>query len=118
MALPNYGDFVAIRLCGLSFLQTARGLLPFEKSCLIEIGYRLATAAWGQGAATEVGTRLLNYGLRELALELIAAVIHPENAASQNVIRKIGLRSDGFRFHYGLNLGFFSLDRDNYLTSR
>ena len=97
------------RLCGLSFL---------EDPGLIEIGCHFVTVTWGQGVATEVGTRVLDYGFRELALDPIFAVTHPENAGSQNVLRKIGLRSDGFRFHYGVNLNFFSLDRDSYLTFR
>ena len=70
------------RLCGLSFL---------EDPGLIEIGYRFVTADWGQGVATEVGTRVLDYGFRELASEPIVAVTHSENAGSQNVLRKIGL---------------------------
>ena len=94
------------------------GLFPLEDSGLIEIGYHFVTAAWGQGVATEAGTRVLDYGFRELAPDPIVAVTHPENAGSQNVLRKIGLRSEGLRFHYGLNLSFFFLDRDSYLTFR
>ena len=70
------------RLCGLSFL---------EDPGLNEIGCHFVIAAWGQGVATEVGTRVLDYGFRELASEPIVAVTHSENAGSQNVLRKIGL---------------------------
>ena len=96
-------------MCGLSFL---------EDPGLIEIGCHFVTVTWGQGVATEVGTCVLDYGFRELASNPIVAVTCPENAGSQNVLRKIGLRSEGLRFHYGLNLSFFFLDRDSYLTFR
>ncbi|MCS5605723.1 MAG: GNAT family N-acetyltransferase [Alphaproteobacteria bacterium] len=95
-----------------------RGLVSLEGSGLIEIGYHFVTATWGQGVAIEMGTRVLDYGFRELAEDPIVAVTRPENTGSQNVPRKFGLRSDGLRFHYGLNLNFFSLDRDSYLTFR
>ena len=42
------------------------GLVSLEGSGLIEIGYHFVTAAWGQGVATDVGNRVLDYGFREL----------------------------------------------------
>ena len=65
-----------------------RGLVSLENSGLIEIGYHFVTAAWGQGVATEAGTRVLDYGFLELASDPIVAVAHPENAGSQNLLRK------------------------------
>jgi RimJ/RimL family protein N-acetyltransferase len=94
------------------------GLFPLEDSGLIEIGYRFITPAWGKGIATEAATLVLDHGFRKLAIGPIVAVTHPENLGSQRVLTKIGLRSMGLRYHYGLDLSFFSLSSDDYLTSQ
>ncbi len=94
------------------------GLFPLEESGLIEIGYRYVPPAWGKGVATEAAERVLDHGFRELELDPIVAVTHPENVGSQNVLTKIGLKAGGMQFHYGLDLCFFSLGRAEYLNAR
>jgi RimJ/RimL family protein N-acetyltransferase len=92
------------------------GLFPLEDSGLIEIGYRFARAAWDRGLATEAATAALDHGFRELELDPIVAVSDPDNAASHNVLRKIGLRAAGTARHYGRELPFFELRRGEYLA--
>jgi RimJ/RimL family protein N-acetyltransferase len=92
-------------------------LVPLEDSDLIELGYRYVRAAWGQGVATEAGRAVLNYGFRTLGFDPIVAVARRENLASRRVLEKLGLRAQGLRFHYGLNLAFYELTRANYLRS-
>ena len=58
----------------------------------IELGYRLKSPAWGKGYATEAAGAWIAYGFDELGLRRIVAVAHPENAASQRVLEKIGMR--------------------------
>ena len=94
------------------------GLFPLDRTDLIEIGYRFITAAWGQGVATEAATQVLDYGFQQLNLDAIVAVTHAENAGSQNVLTKIGLQAHGLKFHYGLNLSYFSLGRESYLDAQ
>jgi len=56
-----------------------------------EIGWRLAKAAWGQGYATEAAALALRYGFEALALAQIVSFTAVTNAASQAVMRRIGL---------------------------
>ncbi len=77
------------------------GVFPLQDSGLMEFGYRFARAAWGRGLASEAAAAALGHGFRELKLESIVAVSHPDNAASHRVLHKIGLRSAGTERHYG-----------------
>jgi RimJ/RimL family protein N-acetyltransferase len=91
------------------------GVFPLQDSGLMEIGYRFARAAWGRGLATEAAAAALDYGFRKLELDPIVAVSDPDNAASHNVLRKIGLRAAGTERHYDLDLPFFELSREDFL---
>ncbi len=92
------------------------GLFALEDSGLIEIGYRFIESAWGQGIATEAARAVLDHGFRVLKIDPIVAVTDPENLASQDVLRKIGLRPSGSAFHYGRDLPFYRLSRAEYLA--
>lgn len=94
------------------------GIFPLQDSGLMEIGYRYVRAAWGRGLATEAATAALDHGFRELELDAIVAVSDPDNAASHGVLLKIGLRVQGRERHYGLELAFFVLSRDDYLAAQ
>ena len=51
----------------------------------------LATSAWGQGYATEIGRALKRYAFEERGLGRIVALIEPENANSERVALKMGM---------------------------
>jgi RimJ/RimL family protein N-acetyltransferase len=57
----------------------------------VEVLYFFARPFWGRGFATEAARALVDYGFRELGLERIVALIHPENQASMRVAERIGL---------------------------
>lgn len=78
----------------------------------IEVGYRLVHEAWGQGFATEVARAMLRRGFADLGLDRIVGVTHPDNVASQCVLRRIGLRDEGWGRYYGRELRLFALRRD------
>lgn len=61
----------------------------------VEIGYILKQDAWGRGIATEVCRALLRFAFDVGALEKVVACTDPANEASQNVLRKSGLRDVG-----------------------
>ena len=94
------------------------GLFPLQESGLIEIGYRYLGKAWGHGVATEAAACVLDFGFQELALDPIVAVAHPDNVASHRVLEKIGLRRDGLRHYYDLDLAYFELSRAAYVAGR
>ena len=63
----------------------------------IEIGYWIARSAWGVGFATEIGSAVLDWAMGPdgPGLDRVIAVTHPDNAASQRVLEKIGMARVG-----------------------
>ena len=94
------------------------GLVWFGPSGRLRPDHRYVTETWGKGVATEAAARVLDYGFREFQFDPIVAVTHPANAASHNVLKKIGLQAGGMQFHYGLDLSYFSLSRRDRLTDQ
>lgn len=82
----------------------------------IEVGYMLVPEAWGQGFATEVCTRVLEFAFEKTSLEEVKATTDPENAASQHVLTKCGLRHDGMRRAYDCDCYGFSITRAAWET--
>ena len=58
----------------------------------VDLGYRLLPAHWGVGLATEAGRAVLDHGFSRLGLERIIGLVDPRNGASENVLRKLGMR--------------------------
>ena len=65
----------------------------------VELGYRLHTAAWGRGFATEGARALLEKGFTELGVEKVVADTMAVNSGSRHVLEKVGLRF--VRTHHG-----------------
>jgi [ribosomal protein S5]-alanine N-acetyltransferase len=66
-----------------------------------ELGYSLGTRWWGRGYATEAARAVREYVLGELALPEVFALVRPDNAASINVVEKIGMERVGTRVSDG-----------------
>ena len=58
----------------------------------IEVGYFLKRSAWGQGYATEVCKRMLQFAFQEASLNEVVASVDANNVASKNVLEKSGFR--------------------------
>ncbi len=58
----------------------------------IEIGYRLRKKFWGKGYGTEGARYFRDYGFKTLGVAQIFALAMRENMASQNIMKKIGLK--------------------------
>lgn len=91
-------------------------LFPFDSNDQLEMGYRLLPQAWGQGIATEAGQAILNYGFSRIELDTVIAVSHPNNARSQNVLKKLGFCSTGAVTYHGQTVTSFLLTRANFET--
>lgn len=65
----------------------------------VEVGWRLAPAAWGRGYATEAGAAALEHAFGPLGLAEVIATIFPQNARSIRVAEKLGLSFTGTRLH-------------------
>lgn len=57
----------------------------------VEVGWRLAVAAWGHGYATEAAQRSLAHGFDEVGLDEIVSFTIPANVRSIAVMVRIGL---------------------------
>lgn len=58
----------------------------------VEIGWRLARTAWGQGFASEAAKACVAYGFGQLALRQIVSFTAVPNLRSQAVMQRIGMR--------------------------
>ena len=60
----------------------------------VEIGWRLARAAWGKGFATEAARAAVTFGFDELGLEEVVALAVPANTRSLAVMERLGMTRD------------------------
>ena len=60
----------------------------------VEVGWRLARSAWGQGYATEAGRASIAFGFEEAGLGEIVSFTSAVNLRSQAVMRRIGMTHD------------------------
>ncbi|HEX6869618.1 MAG TPA: GNAT family N-acetyltransferase [Micromonosporaceae bacterium] len=58
---------------------------------VVELGYRLRSAAWGRGYATEGSRALIRNGFTELGVRRVVATTMAVNLASRRVLEKAGL---------------------------
>lgn len=85
----------------------------------VEVAYTLAKASWGRGYATEAAAASLSYGFEALNLAAIYGLAFPENIASQNVMRKIGMEAQGVTDrYYGLELACYHLTCEAYFAAQ
>lgn len=90
------------------------GLWRLKETDEIEVGYALVKEVWGKGFASEAAGAFLDYGFNELNLGKIVAVAHPENQASQNVMKRLGMNFDYINEFYGMDLVHYSITKNDY----
>lgn len=76
--------------CGLKFCIEANGYKNFH-----DLGYRFLPEYWGKGYASEAAKASIEYGFKELNLDVIYADVHHENAASHHLLKKLGFIKTG-----------------------
>jgi ribosomal-protein-alanine N-acetyltransferase len=88
----------AIEVPGVHPFAGFVGLTPpgFEAPWMpaVEIGWRLAPAAWHKGYATEGATAALAFAFKHLELPQVVAMSVPGNASSHSVMARIGMVRD------------------------
>jgi len=90
--LKESGEFIGF--VGLSLAEFDAHFTPAT-----EIGWRLASAHWGKGYATEAAKAVLHYAFTELKLDEVVSFTTVNNTKSRRVMEKIGLKhneSDDF----------------------
>jgi RimJ/RimL family protein N-acetyltransferase len=84
----------------------------------IEIGYRLQRDFWNRGLATEAARAVRDHGFRDLKLECVISLIHPENHASLRVAEKNGMILQRETTFKGFPTFVFAITRQRWLQLR
>lgn len=83
-AIERKADAAFLGFCGL-----VPGKPPIDGA--IEIGWRLARHAWGQGYASEAAAASLAWGWAHLPVALIVAITVPANMRSRALMERLGM---------------------------
>jgi [ribosomal protein S5]-alanine N-acetyltransferase len=74
-------------------LAGCAGLRPYGNDQQIqELGFHFRPQYWGQGIAQEAARAVIAFAFETLALKGLFAGHHPENTASERLLRKLGFR--------------------------
>ena len=92
--VPHDGDGRPIGFAGLAIPSFLPQILP-----AVEVGWRLASAAWGRGYATEAARASVAFGFERLGLRSIVSVVEAGNERSMRVAEKLGMRPAPDRVH-------------------
>jgi ribosomal-protein-alanine N-acetyltransferase len=94
---------------GQSDLIGWNGLQYLPETDEVEVAYLLGKQFWGRGYATEGAEASLKFGFETLGLKQIIGLTHPENLASQNVLKKCGMYYTGQKVYFGMQLNRYIL---------
>ena len=106
----GYGPWVVVDKESGELLGHA-GLQPYEETGEEQLGYYLGRAAWGRGIATEAAAPAIRFAFDRVGLDHLVAIVRNENAASQNVLTKLGFRYDHNGDYEGDDVQFWRLER-------
>ena len=101
-AVDSGADGQLIGRCGLQYLP---------ETDEVEVDFILGPKYWGQGLATEAALASLQYGFENLNLDIIVGIVHIENAASQRVLEKIGMRIAEAKSYFGMACYRYAIER-------
>jgi RimJ/RimL family protein N-acetyltransferase len=88
-ALERREDRAFLGFAGLSAPRFEAHFTP-----CVEVGWRLARHAWGNGHATEAGAAALTYGFETLGLDEIVSFTTVANERSRRVMERLGMTRD------------------------
>lgn len=78
-----------------------------DRTCPLEIGWRLRRDHWHQGLASEAAVAMADFAFKGLAASELYAVCDPQNAASAAVMRRLGMNELGIETWYGRSLSTY-----------
>lgn len=87
LELKESGEFI-----GFAGLSVPSFEAPFTPA--VEVGWRLARSAWGQGYATEAGRAALVFGFEEAGLGEIVSFTTVANIRSRAVMERLDMSHD------------------------
>jgi [ribosomal protein S5]-alanine N-acetyltransferase len=117
---PNPGIRWGLELKSTGELVGSCGLFGWHREwCKCSTGYELARAAHGRGLMQEALRAAFAWGFREMQLNRLEAQVHPDNAPSLALVRKLGFKTEGLlrqvgrwggRFHDLVQLGLLKAE--------
>ena len=103
------GDFIG--WTGLKYEEELR-----EGFNYYDLGYRLKKSYWGNGIATETAVASLQYGFEKLELKEIGGAADVKHAASNKILKRIGLKLIE-KFNYqGMPHNWYNLQKTEWLA--
>jgi RimJ/RimL family protein N-acetyltransferase len=87
LAVRETGEFIGFT--GLAVPEFEAYFTP-----AVEIGWRLAHSAWGNGYATEAGEAALSFGFGEAGLGEVVSFTTVDNRRSRAVMERLGMSRD------------------------
>lgn len=97
MAERGWGSFAVEVKGGDPFIGFVGPNVPaYEIPCgpCVEVGWRLARAAWGRGYATEAARAAVDFAFRQLGLAEIVSFTVVANDRSRRVMERLGMTHD------------------------
>ncbi|MGZ6339391.1 MAG: GNAT family N-acetyltransferase [Candidatus Limnocylindrales bacterium] len=88
-ALERQADGAFLGFTGLAYQTFEAAFTP-----CVEIGWRLAREAWGQGYATEAAREALRFGFEAVGLPEIVSLTPLGNERSRRVMERLGMHHD------------------------
>lgn len=77
----------------------------------LEVGWKLARHAWGQGYASEAGAAAIDWAWSSLGEHQLISVIQPENVRSIRVAERLGMHRSRQMTLKGQPVVIFAIDR-------
>jgi RimJ/RimL family protein N-acetyltransferase len=96
---------------GSTELAGWNGLQFLPETGETEVGFLLSKAFWNQGLTTEGAKASLDFGFTKFDFPRIIGLVHPENLASQRVLKKIGLSFIDQAQYFGMQLLRYAVER-------
>ncbi len=106
----GYGDWAVVPIDDNKIIGWV-GLQYLPELDETEVGFLLDRPYWGRGFATEAAQASLGYGFKNLRLEHIIALIHPDNLASKRVVEKCGMNYVDNLLLWGIELMRFRIEK-------
>lgn len=114
LAAQGIGTF-AVRRHGDARLIGLFSLTPYDADpALLELGGKLAPAAWIGGLALEAASVLIAYAFDALGRDRLVSAFDPGNAAARFALSRLGFRDAGMDRLFGREVSRMVLRRDGW----
>ena len=92
----EYNDWAIIHKEDNKMIGTCGFTRIDDENSTVEIGYVLSPKYWGRGLATEATRKVVEFAFEQLSVNRVEARFLFGNDASLNVMRKIGMKLEGY----------------------